>query len=191
MQKKKQKYVYIEKEKKMNTYAAAVVHGLIMAALVLLTIIVILAVISISFGMVLVFFPKMSAYHKRPELCHKVDHPAIDKYNDFCKKYPNIAQKVINGIGPDGYEDLIPNTFFFNFNVTNATEVHDFLYGHFGPKSISRKDADQLFLNTLLQDLNRQSMASQVLNLLPVYFLYGTVRMAGHSAYQSKKIQWN
>lgn len=175
----------------MNTYIAAVIHGLIMAALVLLTIIVILTVIGVSFTTVLMLFPKMSAYHKRPDLCHGIEHPAIDKYNEFCKKYPNIAQKLINGIGPDGYEDLIPNTFFFNFNVTNATEVHDFLYGNFGPKSVSRKEADQLFLDTLLQDLNRQSIASQVLNLLPVYFLYGSVRMAGHSAYQTEKIEWN
>ena len=122
----------------------------------------------------------------------------MKKHNLIFKKYaefriyqpPEVVQKTINGAGPAGKGEWIRDTLFYKYSVTEAANIHDFLYSEYGPKDISRKDADTLFLNMMLNGLKKQDEKSKMINKPLVYMYYYSVRIFGRF-FWSKKPELN
>lgn len=114
----------------------------------------------------------------------------IKKYNEFCEKYPYKALEVSNGAGPSGKGKWVRDTLFYKFNVTDAANVHDFVYSKYGPKEAVRKDADDAFLEIMLEKLKTHQLVSKTLNKPLVYAYYTAVRVFGGSFYTKQKIDW-
>lgn len=113
------------------------------------------------------------------------------KYSEFFIKYPlEVTQKVINGAGPAGKGHWVRDTLFYKVSVTEAANVHDFLYSEYGPNIVTRKDADDLFLELMIKEIKKHSAFSQALNKPLVYSYYYAVRAFGHSFWTEKKIEW-
>jgi len=116
---------------------------------------------------------------------------AFKRYSDFYIKYPlHVTKKVINGAGPQGKGKFIRDTLFYKFSVTEAANMHDFLYSEYAPKQIVRKDADDLFLEMMLRKLKTHSVASRIINKPLVYVYYFAVRVFGKSFWTKEKIEW-
>jgi len=115
----------------------------------------------------------------------------LEKYLQFCATFPpETLKKTMNGAGPSGKGNLVKDTLFYKFNVTEAANVHDFLYSKYGPKEILRKDADDMFLKMMLSKLKSHSVFSQFLNKPLVYAYYTSVRLFGGSFWTKEKIDW-
>lgn len=113
------------------------------------------------------------------------------KFLEFTSKYsPELTKKVLNGAGPAGKGNLVRDTLFYKLNVTGPANVHDFLYSEYGPAEVTRKDADDLFLEMMLDKLKNHSVISRILNKPLVYSYYFAVRSFGHLFYTKQKIDW-
>lgn len=111
------------------------------------------------------------------------------KYTDFCIYQPNeIVQATINGAGPAKRGEWVRDTLFYKFTVTDAANVHDFLYSKYGLKEVNRKQADGLFLSMMLKKLKKQNKKSKVLNKPLIYMYYFAVRMFGGFFWEKTKI---
>lgn len=114
---------------------------------------------------------------------------AYDKYAIFCATQPEeIIHKTINGAGPSGKGNWVRDTLFYKYCVTNAANIHDFLYSEYGVYDITRKEADEIFLINMLINLERQSETlSKTLNMPLVYAYYYAVRTFGWSFWTKNK----
>jgi hypothetical protein len=116
----------------------------------------------------------------------KIDY-ILDTYRAFCYFYPeDVVKGVVNGAGPSGYGNWVRDTLFYKYCVTESANIHDFLYSKYGPKDISRKDADDFFLLYMLTKLEQQTEISKALNLPLVYSYYWSVRAFGWSFWTKK-----
>lgn len=110
------------------------------------------------------------------------------KYEEFVNTHSeDVIKKTVNGAGPSGKGEWVRDTLFYKYCVTEAANVHDFLYSAYGPKEISRKDADDFFLFYMLVSLDRQKEISKVLNTPLVYSYYYAVRAFGWSFWSKDK----
>jgi len=115
----------------------------------------------------------------------------LERYLQFCLKYSSeIKTNVMNGAGPQNKGHLVRDTLFYKFTVTEAANIHDFLYSQYAPSEVSRKEADELFLKMMLDKLKKQNKMSQLLNKPLVYAYYIAVRVFGGSFYTKQKIDW-
>lgn len=113
------------------------------------------------------------------------------RYFQFLAKYPSeVVHKVLNGVGPAGNGHLVRDTLFYKLNLTEAANVHDFLYSEYGPKEVSRKEADDLFLESMLKKANDNTLFAKTLNKPIVYSYYFAVRAFGFLFYTKQKIDW-
>ena len=102
------------------------------------------------------------------------------KYAEFYIKFPlKITQNVTNGAGPKGSGHFVRDSLFYKFKVTEAANVHDFLYSEYGLREVTQKDADNLFLEMMLQDLKKHSLFSKILNKPLIYIYYFSVKIFG------------
>lgn len=109
------------------------------------------------------------------------------KYLEFCNNYPeDVIKKTVNGAGPAGKGEWVRDTLFYKYCVTDAANIHDFLYSEYGPKEISRKDADDFFLFYMSASLEKQNEMSKNLNRLLIYIYYYAVRAFGWSFWIKK-----
>jgi hypothetical protein len=112
---------------------------------------------------------------------------AFKKYSEFVNTYSeDVIKKTINGAGPAGRGEWIRDTLFYKYCVTDAANIHDFLYSEYGPKEISRKDADDFFLFYMLANLEKQNEMSKILNKPLIYSYYYAVRAFGWSFWTKK-----
>lgn len=115
----------------------------------------------------------------------------LEKYLEFRVKFsPEIVANVINGAGPYSKGHLVRDTLFYKFNVTDAANIHDFLYSQYGLKEVSRKEADRMFLRMMLNRLKTHNALSRFLNKPLVYSYYAAVRLFGNSFWTKEKIDW-
>lgn len=115
----------------------------------------------------------------------------FERYSQFFLKYPpEFIHKILNGAGPAGNGNFVRDTLFYKLNLTGPANVHDFLYSEYGPKEVSQKEADELFLELMLEKANRQSVFARALNKPIVYSYYFAVRSFGHLFYTKQKIDW-
>ena len=113
------------------------------------------------------------------------------KYSEFfIKNPPEVTKKVVNGAGPAGKGHWVRDTLFYKLSVTDAANVHDFLYSEYCPKSVTRKDADDMFLELMMKELKKHSKISQMLNKPLIYSYYYAVRSFGWKFWTEKKIDW-
>ena len=113
------------------------------------------------------------------------------KYSEFFIKYPpEVTKKVINGAGPAGKGNWVRDTLFSKVNVTEPANVHDFLYSEYGLSIVTRKDADDLFLELMMREVKKRSKFSQILNKPLVYAYYCAVRIFGKTFWTKEKINW-
>ena len=111
----------------------------------------------------------------------------LEKYEEFLHTHTfNVISDTINGAGPSKYGFWVRDTLFYKYCVTDAANVHDFLYSQYGPKSITRKQADGVFLELMLKKLNTQTKVSKVLNKPLVYMYYLSVRALGWMFWSEK-----
>lgn len=102
------------------------------------------------------------------------------KYEEFCStRSEALIKKTLNGAGPAGKGEWVRDTLFYKYCVTDAANMHDFLYSKYAPEGITRKDADDFFLYLMLVKLETQSEISVALNRPIVYSYYFAVRMFG------------
>lgn len=108
---------------------------------------------------------------------------ALAEHDEFKKQFPDLYKKVINGAGPAKYGNYIRDKWFYGFSATRGANVHDYLYSYLcdaNSKPIfSRKDADDIFLELMKQDLKNHSTFSKVLNTPIIYAFWSSVRLFG------------
>lgn len=108
---------------------------------------------------------------------------AVIEHEEFKTKFPDVYAKTINGAGPAKYGHFIRDSWFYGFSATNGANVHDYLYSIFSEKDVkpvfSRKDADDIFLELMKNDLKTHSLFSRVLNTPIIYSFWGSVRLFG------------
>jgi hypothetical protein len=110
------------------------------------------------------------------------------KYEEFCStRSEALIKKTLNGAGPAGKGEWVRDTLFYKYCVTDAANMHDFLYSTYAPKEITRKDADDFFLYLMLVKLEAQSKVSVTLNKPIVYSYYLAVRLFGWSFWSKNK----
>jgi hypothetical protein len=118
----------------------------------------------------------------------KIDY-ILDTYRAFCYFYPeSVIKKTLNGAGPAGHGSWVRDTLFYKYCVTEPANVHDFLYSEYGPKIITRKEADDFFLYYMLTKLESQTEISKALNRPLVYSYYWSVRAFGWSFWTKNKV---
>jgi len=111
------------------------------------------------------------------------------KFQEFFTNYPeSVVKKTLNGAGPSGKGEWVRDTLFYKYCVTDAANIHDFLYSEYGLSEISRKDADDFFLFYMLVKLEQQNEISKKLNKPLIYSYYLAVRMFGWSFWTKEKI---
>lgn len=112
----------------------------------------------------------------------------FEKYKEFRNSYSEkLIKTILNGAGPAGKGEWVRDTLFYKYCVTDAANVHDFLYSCYGPKQISRKDADDFFLLSMLTNLEQQTEVSKIFNRPLVYSYYFAVRAFGWSFWIKEK----
>lgn len=112
----------------------------------------------------------------------------FEKYKQFCENFPaSVVEKTLNGAGPAGHGTWVRDTLFYKYCVTDAANIHDFLYSEFGPNNVSRQEADDFFLFYMLVKLEQQKEASKVFNKPLIYLYYSAVRMFGWSFWTKTK----
>jgi len=105
---------------------------------------------------------------------------AVSAFETFKNLYPELYSSVVNGAGPAKYGNAVRDTWFLGFSVTDAANVHDYLYSKYcDGKRFSRKDADDIFLELMQQKLSQQSLMSRALNTPIIYAIWSSVRLCG------------
>jgi hypothetical protein len=111
---------------------------------------------------------------------HPKQDQAVKLYEDFRETSPDLYRRTVNGGGPAKYGHVVRDTWFCGYSVGNGANVHDFLYSIFSdPEQFSRRDADNIFLSLMLQDLQKHGAWSRFLNTPVVYVFWAAVRVFG------------
>lgn len=65
---------------------------------------------------------------------------------DFIWASDTFRDMICNGMGPEGYGWIIPDT-MYGLDLGPAGDIHDWMYGY--PQGLSRLDIDNIFLENM------------------------------------------
>lgn len=105
---------------------------------------------------------------------------SLSAFAAFQEMHPDLFKEVVNGAGPAKYGHAIRDKWFYGFSATNAANVHDYLYSVFSDREkFSRKDADDIFLQLMKQELSEHKTFSKIINTPIIYAFWSSVRLFG------------
>lgn len=93
-----------------------------------------------------------------PKIC-------LNAPQDYVTAEPELRRRVCSGCGPrGGLNGLVPET-IYGLNISEACNIHDWMYAFAEPTVHAKNKADRVFLNNILRIINGKTKGRLLLFL--------------------------